>query len=144
MVYNIFIINHFTKEFAMSLKETLEKLGRLEVDNTLNNMGPFAPQDPTVLHMAFATYSIPHTFHPGDIIKWKPGLKNRRIQGPVVVLEVLDEPFYVEKDFSTPNFHERLDIAIGVINITDGEFMSFYVDSRRFQPMEEDHGKDNR
>lgn len=75
------------------------------------------------------------TFRPGDIVMWKPDLRNRQRPDygePAIVLEVLDGPLFDESDDSgSPYFREPLDIRLGVL-LEDGNFASFMFDSRRF------------
>ncbi|MBK1647821.1 hypothetical protein [Rhabdochromatium marinum] len=82
-----------------------------------------------------------HKFKPGDLVTWKPGLKNRRVprsNQPVVVLEVLSEPvFDSDRDSGSPYFHEPLDLVLGLFvenGPNRGDFLSWHFDSRRFQP----------
>lgn len=84
-----------------------------------------------------------HTFNPGDLVTWKPGLKNRRVprsNQPAVVLDVLTEPvFDSERDSGSPYFREPLDIVLGVFideGPHRGDFLNWHFDSRRFQPWE--------
>ncbi|KAH3759398.1 hypothetical protein Pelo_8764 [Pelomyxa schiedti] len=73
-------------------------------------------------------------FVPGDLVCWKPHLKNKKLPEECgIVVEVLEvavtDP---RKSAGTPYFHEPLDIKIGVID-KDGDFMIFHYDKRRFQ-----------
>lgn len=82
-------------------------------------------------------YDTKHTFTKGDIVEWKPGLKNKRrpkYGDPVVVVEVLDEPIS-DKDARSDSayFMEKLDIRLGSID-EDGDFVTYLYDSRRFMP----------
>jgi hypothetical protein len=74
-------------------------------------------------------------FKPGDVIVYKPGLKNTKIPAydqPVVVTRVLDEPIFdFEKDSSSRYFQNPLDIVIGTVAM-DNDFCEFHADSRRF------------
>lgn len=79
-------------------------------------------------------------FKAGDVVVWKPGLRNRRwpsYSKPAIVVEVLDSPvFDAEKDSGNAYFREPLNIALGVF-IEDGphrgDFVVWHVDGRRFQ-----------
>lgn len=77
-----------------------------------------------------------YDFKEGDIVTWKPNLKNRTTPNynePAIVLEVLESPLF---DGSTETgsvyFREPLDVILGVI--AEGELISFYFDKRKFQP----------
>lgn len=82
-----------------------------------------------------------HDFKPGDLVGWKPGLRNRRFprqDRPAVVLEVLASPIFDnEADAGSTYFREPLDIVLGVF-LDEGEhrgdFMRWYFDSRRLRP----------
>lgn len=74
-------------------------------------------------------------FKVGQIVKWKPNLKNRRLPHktqPAIVVSVLNEPIVSNKDESgSPYFLENLDIILGIIE--RGSFFTFYYDSSRFE-----------
>ena len=108
------------------LKEMLE-------NGEKNRKSPFGEQDPTQLKKAFDIFTKENTFSPGDIVEWKPGMKNRRSEGPYVVVKVLDTPVVPKHENGTPLFNEPLDLAVGIIDSIDGEFMVFHIDSRRMQ-----------
>jgi len=79
-------------------------------------------------------------FRPGDIVKWKTGLRNRRrpTYGDVaIVIEKLKEPVFDESEKSAGSayFREPLDLIIGIID-DDGDFLCYHVDSRRFEKAE--------
>ncbi|MCP4113132.1 MAG: hypothetical protein GY749_47650 [Desulfobacteraceae bacterium] len=76
-------------------------------------------------------------FKVGQFVKWKKGLKNRRLpleNQPVIVLELLDKPIFdSEARSGSPYFSEPLDILLGILD-SDGDFIHFYYDRRRFEP----------
>ena len=59
---------------------------------------------------------------------------------PVVVVDVLDSPLVNpsagEKGAGSPYFNEPLDLVIGILD-EDGDWLTYYVDSRRFRPLED-------
>lgn len=80
-------------------------------------------------------------FKPGDLVTWKPGLRNKQIprhSRPAVVIEVLPDPvFDHERDAGDPYFRDPLDIVLGVFieqGRHRGDFITWHFDSRRFQP----------
>jgi len=86
----------------------------------------------------------PHRFQVGDLVTWKPGLKNRRVPlhgQPAVVVAVLDEPIRdSDQESGSTYFRDPLDIVLGVIWDKDpgrGDFVTFHFDSRRFEPWQE-------
>lgn len=76
-----------------------------------------------------------HTFAVGDIVGWKPGMSNRKPDGPFVVVKVLQVPITdAEASSGSQYFNEPLDIVLGHID-SRGEFLMHHYDSRRFQPV---------
>jgi hypothetical protein len=73
----------------------------------------------------------------GQIVKWKENLKNRKLphkNQPAIVIAILDKPVISTDDESgSPYFLETLDIILGII-VENGTFLTFYYDSRRFEP----------
>jgi hypothetical protein len=78
-----------------------------------------------------------HAFQPGDLVCWKPGLRNRthpRDGRPAVVIGVLPEPVLdTERESGSSYFREPLDLLLGVY-AERGDFLVWHYDSRRFQP----------
>lgn len=82
---------------------------------------------------------------PGQIVKWKPGLRNRSF--PIenaysVVVEVLDEPLVTnDKKTGSAYFKERIDVQLAVMHPSDKErpldknpdITMYWFDSRRFE-----------
>ncbi|WP_295542122.1 hypothetical protein [uncultured Thiohalocapsa sp.] len=88
---------------------------------------------------------VTHAFKPGDLVRWKPGLANRRCPRngtPAVVMEVLDPPIMDNAPESgSTYFREPLSLVIGLIwdrNPNRGDFVTFHVDGRRFEPWTQD------
>ena len=95
-------------------------------------------QDIAGLRKAQALYQTRYTFKPGDIVEWKPGLKNKRGEGPFVVIDKLVVPVLdTEEDAGSPYFQERLDIILGHFD-SEGNFLMHHCDSKRMQPYKED------
>ena len=88
------------------------------------------------LKQAFETFNQKNTFKPGDIVEWKPGMKHKRSDGPFIVIEALDEPIVdAVGDPGSAYFREPLDLILGTF--LNGDFVTFYYDSRRMQPVNE-------
>lgn len=90
------------------------------------------PAYPEHLVSAFASYSKSHVFTPGQLVQWKPLLKNKSFPHygrPAVIVRMLDEP--VVKKPERGILAEELDIVIGYL---DGEqdFVVAHAASRRF------------
>ena len=76
-------------------------------------------------------------FHPGQIVQWKTGMKNRSKPAyaePVIVMEVLNPPvFDTSKELGGSNlFREPLTLILG-LHDSDGDFLLFHYDGRRFE-----------
>lgn len=78
---------------------------------------------------------------PGDLIRYKPGMSLTRKPAygePAIVIEVLREAVKRPLDadaFSTPYAPMNYDIVFGVVD-KDGDFLTYYGDSRRFERFE--------
>lgn len=87
----------------------------------------------------------PQRFAPGDLVTWKPGLKNHRVPRygqPAVVVDLLETPvFDSDRDAGSTYFREPCDLVLGLI-IDDGpargELLTWHFDRRRFQPWTEE------
>ena len=88
------------------------------------------------LEKEYSSYLKRQAFEVGQIVQWKPGLKNSRrplYDQPLVVLEVLDSPIRDTKVATgSPYYREPLDIVLGLID-EDGDFLAFHFDSNRFE-----------
>lgn len=74
-------------------------------------------------------------FEKGDLVKWKKGLKNRRIpeyNQPVIVIDILEKPYIAEdENTGSAGFREPLDLLLGIL--VDDTFSIFHYDKRRFE-----------
>lgn len=84
------------------------------------------------LKAALDLFNTKNTFKPGDIVEWKSGLKNRRVDGPYIVTEILETPVRSSDEAGISYYCDMSDIKLGTIT-SDGEFIEFVFDSRRFQ-----------
>lgn len=80
-----------------------------------------------------------HGFAKRQFVKWKPGLKNRRVPDygePAIVTAVLPSPIFdpSENSAASPYFQEPLTIIIGAY--LDDDLLEFRVDGRRFDPFD--------
>jgi hypothetical protein len=135
------------KPHKLSSRELLDRIGLND-----ENLSQFMDEEPledlsgdlgAALQDAFREFDRVHRFNPGDLVTWKPGLKNRRTPRygqPAAVMARLEQPIYDnEADSGSAYFHEPLDVVLGVIWERDpgrGELLTFHFDSRRFQPWE--------
>ena len=86
------------------------------------------------------TYQKHHNFQPGQIVRWKAGMKNKKRPAygePAIVVEALTSPvFDPEQEAGSAYFREPLDIILGVIDV-DGDFSLWHFDSKRFETSDE-------
>lgn len=86
---------------------------------------------------AYLTFMHKHEFKPGDVVTWKPNMQYKRADGPFVVMEVLETAILDNaRESGSLYFRDRLDIVLGHFDI-DGDFLCYYYDSRRFQPIKD-------
>ncbi len=78
------------------------------------------------------------TFKDGDLVEWKPKLKNRRLPlvgQQAIVTEVLSEVVFDTTNSGrcagTPLFREPLSLKLGLIE--EGTFLEYHYDGRRFR-----------
>ena len=87
------------------------------------------------------SYDAVEKFKVGDIVKWKPGMRNRRMpeyNQPVVVSAVFDSVQYgPETNTGSPYFREPETIKVAFVDEDDNEFVEFGMDGRRFMHMPE-------
>jgi hypothetical protein len=87
-----------------------------------------------------------HIVRPGMVLRWKPGLKNRRLPAydkPCIVLEVLAAPVYDNGEPGSTYFREPLDMIVGLF-LDEGEhrgdLLAFHACSERYQPWPDEEG----
>jgi hypothetical protein len=94
----------------------------------------------TKLRSLSARFLTEYTFRKGDFVVWKEELKNKirpAYNEPCVVIDILSTPIYdKEKSAGTTYLNEPLDLVLGVLD-SDGDFIVFHYDKRRFQPYEQ-------
>jgi len=113
---------------TISFKEFLDVFAKQKASKSA---GPIA------LTAAFRSFQHRHQFAVGELVKWKPGFKITKrpdYDQPAVVVEVLDSPvFDGTTDAGYISFRQPLDIILGFMD-SDGDFVAYYFDSRRFEP----------
>jgi hypothetical protein len=132
-------------ERSLSSRELLSRIGLSEdpaselfdegaLDDLEGDLG-------AVLCERFALLNAEHPFAAGDLVTWKPGLKNRRVPRygePAVIVSVLDvSVFDTDPESGSTYFREPLTLVLGVIWDRDpgrGDFVTFHFDGRRFEP----------
>lgn len=135
------------RRFLESLEENQGREERKEVKELLRLVQDLAAREESglrpqelaaILRERYERLMEECEFRPGQLVKWKEGLKNKkrpRYGEPAIVVEVLEEPVFDEKEGGgSPYFREPLDIVLGVI--LEGDFVLFHYDKRRFEPFE--------
>lgn len=95
------------------------------------------------MQRAYETFATRHEFEPGQLVRWKAGMRNKLRPpdgAPSIVIDVLTEPQYDardDRDSGSRYYREPLDIILGMID-EDGEFSVYHFDSRRFEPFVDD------
>jgi hypothetical protein len=78
-------------------------------------------------------------FSPGDIVKWKDGLKNKKYpkDGQLcIVIEELEKPIIQDtRDSGSPYYREPLDLVLALLD-DDSDLVVFHYDKRRFELVE--------
>jgi len=123
----------YVDEIIKAMKERAEDIS--EEDQTDQEYGT---EHINQLKLSCQTLMESHNFEVGQLVKWKKMLKNKKLprqNQPAIVVKVLAEPIIQgEHDPGSTYFLEPLDIILGVID-SDGVFLTFYHDSRRFEPL---------
>jgi hypothetical protein len=123
------------KTKAGELLEMLEKLTS-ESDND-EEEEKYDEKHIDNLQKTYKSLLIKYEYKPGQLIKWKKGLRNRALpkeNQPAIVIEALKEVLIEnERDTGSTYYREPLDIILGLIDST-GHMITFHYDSRRFEP----------
>lgn len=137
------------KHQNLSSREWLDRIGLSDAD-PLDLIDDEPLENPNgdlaaALRARYRSFVEPHRFAPGDLVTWKPGMKNHRLPRygcPAVVLAVLETPVLdPEMDAGSTYFREPQDLVLGLVWETGparGELMAFHFDRRRFQPWTEE------
>lgn len=130
----------------LSSKQLLDKLGCNALSD--ENFGLLDEDDglqdgnlPTLLRERYHLLKVvKHSFQPGMVLTWKPGLKNRRwptYGTPAIVVSLLDTPVFDTDEGGSTYFREPLDMVIGFFIDSGehrGDFLTFHANSEHFQP----------
>lgn len=112
----------------------LDKLDSFSSPDPVKNYGESDFQQLKELHQTFIQS---YSFTEGQIVKWKKGLKNKKLPEetqPAIVIKVLTSPVLKgEKDSGSSYFREPLDLILGMVD-RKGKFATFHYDKRRFEP----------
>lgn len=98
---------------------------------------PMTEQDPRKLIDTSRIYlDNQGPFEPGNLVQWKPGMKNHKFPDygqPMVVLEVMTGA-RMGGEVGTPMQFEPASIRIAIIDNDDEEFMAYGYDANRLMP----------
>ena len=123
-----------SEEFSKMLRSALAAAAMEEDKDAKNSLTP--NQIAKRLTEIYKVFEAKNQFSPGQLVKWKANLRNRRrprYDEPAIVLTVLEKPICDESDeAASPYFQEPLNLALGMID-KDGDFLVYYYDSRRFE-----------
>lgn len=121
------------------IAEIMKNLQEKERDKDLNEeeQNNYGEKDIAQLKSVCKSFLKKESLEVGQIVKWKENLKNRKLphkNQPAIVIALLDKPVIsTDDEAGSPYFLETLDIILGVI-VENGTFLTFYYDSRRFEP----------
>lgn len=99
-----------------------------------------AGQARQMLEVAYKALKVSYNFQPGTFVRWKKGMKNRKLPAygePAIVVEVLNTPVFDKQagaDSESALFREPLDLVLGCFPRNEEDFLLFHYDSRRFEP----------
>jgi len=128
-------------EALISLLKDSQEAEMLELASAINPREPnYDENDVNKLQQIFKEFTAKDSFQVGQIVKWKENLKNRKLphlNQPAIVIDVLVEPIMLEEDSGSPYFREHLDLVLGILD-EDDILLTFYYDSRRFEPYQKD------
>lgn len=89
-----------------------------------------------VLKRSYETYISNESLSTGDVVSWKPGMRNRTLPNyrqPAIVIEKLQYPIFDEsQNAGSQYFHEPLDLRVGFLD-DNNQFVTYFYDSRRFE-----------
>jgi hypothetical protein len=110
-----------------------------DLTERLNALAPSRGETPGIaerLRDALDAYRTHRVFRVGQLVRWKPGLRDRKHppeDQPAIVVEVLETPVTdTSTDASSPYFKNIYDLRCGVL--VDGGFYIYYMESARLQP----------
>ena len=92
------------------------------------------------LRTAYAQLSAEADFTVGDLIVFRPGMKDLKFPAegqPVIVTGFNPGAVEAQEDSGSNTFRRPCDMRIGVF-VGDGDFSEFWVDARRFMKFEAD------
>lgn len=88
-----------------------------------------------LLRDALRSYLTKHEFTAGMIVRQKPACPiYADTEDLWIVTEILATPLVSDGEFGSPHWNEPIDMITGICD-SSGDFVTFHVDSRRFEPV---------
>ena len=109
-----------------------------DVKKFLNSIDVTADDDSAIqeLKKSYKAYISNESLSAGDVVSWKPGMRNRTLPNyrqPAIVIEKLQYPIFDEsQNAGSQYFHEPLDLRVGFLD-DNNQFVTYFYDSRRFE-----------
>lgn len=109
-----------------------------DVEKFINSLDMTKDEDSAiqVLKRSYETYISNESLSTGDVVSWKPGMRNRTLPNyrqPAIVIEKLQYPIFDEsQNAGSQYFHEPLDLRVGFLD-DNNQFVIYFYDSRRFE-----------
>lgn len=108
-----------------------------DVKKFINSLDMTKDDDSAIqaLKRSYETYISNESLSTGDVVSWKPGMRNRTLPNyrqPAIVIEKLQYPIFDEsQNAGSQYFHEPLDLRVGFLD-DNNQFVTYFYDSRRF------------
>lgn len=109
-----------------------------DVKKLINSLDVTKDDDPAIqeLKKSYEAYISNESLSTGDVVSWKPGMRNRTLlnyRQPAIVIEKLQYPIFDEsQNAGSQYFHEPLDLRVGFLD-DNNQFVIYFYDSRRFE-----------
>lgn len=109
-----------------------------DVKKFINSLDMTKDDDSAIqaLKRSYETYISNESLSTGDVVSWKPGMRNRTLPNyrqPAIVIEKLQYTIFDEsQNAGSQYFHEPLDLRVGFLD-DNKQFVTYFYDSRRFE-----------
>lgn len=109
-----------------------------DVKKFINSLDVTKDDDSAIqeLKKSYEAYISNESLSTGDVVSWKPGMRNRTLPNyrqPAIVIEKLQYPIFDEsQNAGSQYFHEPLDLRVGFLD-DNNQFVIYFYDSRRFE-----------
>lgn len=131
-------MNDNTTKNEVLLNLLTHKLDTDDVKKYFNSLDMTADDDSAIqeLKKSYEAYISNESLSTGDVVSWKPGMRNRTLPNnrqPAIVIEKLQYPIFDEsQNAGSQYFHEPLDLRVGFLD-DNNQFITYFYDSRRFE-----------